>query len=125
MDDLYAFPEDHIGRKRYVSVRGHSKSVPAFKTYKGTDGRNYLRPEYGGDWSGLGNGSAFLMPDKSGYLSPMDGKFVEGRSQHREHMKRHGVIEAGDMKMGEYSGRDRAPLTGMRDDIRRAISERS
>lgn len=125
MDDLYDFPKDHVGRKRFVSVRGHSKSVPAFKTYKGTDGLNYLRPEYGGDWSGIGNGSAFLMPDKGGYVSPMDGKYVEGRSAHREHMRVHNVLEAGDMKMGGMSGTDRRPLTGMRDDIRRAISERS
>ena len=123
--DLYDFPADHVGRKPFVSVRGHSRSVPKYKTYRGTDGYNYLRPEYGGDYSGLGCQAPTILPDKSGYLSPMDGKFVEGRYEHREHMKRHNVLEAGDMKLGEYSGRERAPMPSMKYDIRRAIAELS
>lgn len=121
--DLYEFPATHIGRKSYVSVRGHSRSVPKFKTYRGTDGRNHLRPEYGGDWSGLGNSAPTFVPDKAGYVSPIDGLYYEGRKAHREHCARHSVLEAGDMKIGEYAGRDRAPLTDLKHDIRRTISE--
>lgn len=125
MDDLYAFPSDHVGRKAFVSVRGHSKSVPKFKTYRGVDGYNHLRPEYGGSWDGLGNESTFILPDKAGYQSPMDGTVVEGRSAHREHMLRHNVLEAGDMKIGEYSGRERAPMASVREDYYRAKAELS
>lgn len=123
--DLYEFPAGHVGRKSYVSVRGHTRSVPKFKTYRGVDGRNHLRPEYGGDWSGLGNGAPTFVPDKAGYVSPIDGKYYEGRAAHREHCARHDVLEAGDMKIGEYAGRDRAPMGDLRHDLRRAISERS
>src|SRR6187399_132583 len=95
-DDLYEFPADYIGRKRYVSVRGHVRSVPAFKTYKGTDSRNHVLPEFGGDGTGFGSVGPFILPDKQPYVSPLDGSYVTSRSQHREHMTRHGVIEAGD-----------------------------
>lgn len=122
MDDLYTFADDHVGRKSYVSVRGHARSIPKYKTYRGVDGRNYLLPEYGGTWDGLGNQATAYMPDKDGYLSPLDGKFVEGRNAHRDHMKRHNVIEAGDVRMGHMLG-EKVPLTRAHFDIRRAIAE--
>lgn len=34
-----------------------------------------------------------IMRDTPGVKSPIDGKFVEGRADRREHMKRHGVRE--------------------------------
>lgn len=121
--ELYEFPSDWVGRKTYVSVRGHSRSIPKYKTYRGSDGYNYLHPDHGGDWSGYGNSAATYIPDKAGYLSPLDGKYVEGRSAHRDHMTRHGVIEAGDMRIGEFAGRDRAPMGGAGADIVRAMQE--
>jgi hypothetical protein len=126
--DLYEFPQDFVGRKTYVSVRGYARSIPAYKTYRGYDSRNWLRPEYGGSWEGLANRSALdvcttFVADKAGYLSPMDGKYVEGYSAHREHMKVHGTIEAGDMKMGEIANTERPTPGGIKHDIRKAISE--
>lgn len=121
--DLYEFPADYVGRKTYVSVRGHSKSVPKYKTYTGTDRHNYLLPEFGGNMDGMGNMAPFYMPDKEGYVSPMDRQLVEGRKAHREHMKRHGVLEAGDMKIGEFAGVERSPMPSVRDSIRQAYAE--
>lgn len=124
--DLYDFPADHIGRKRYVSVRGHSKSIPAYKTYRGTDGRNHLHPDFGGTWDGMGNDAAYILPDKLGYTSPIDGSRVESRSAHREHCKRHGVVEAGDLKIGDLSrGRDNRAMGRVGYDIKRAMAELS
>lgn len=125
MDGLYDFDSAHVGRKVYVSVRGHSRSIPKYKTYKGSDGRNWLLPEYGGSWDGLGNPSAYYMPDKGEYVSPMDGNEISGRAAHRDHMKRHGVIEAGDVRPGWSEGLDRAPSPPVRDDIYRAMAELS
>ena len=124
VSDLYDFPSDHIGRKSYVTVRGHSRSIPKFKTYKGTDGYNYVRPEYGGSWDGLGNQSTYVMPDKQPYLSPLDGTYVTSRSVHREHMRKHGVEEAGDMPIGRMVRENRdvhAPVSGR--DIVEAIRQ--
>lgn len=124
--DLYEFSPDHIGRKRYVSVRGHSKSVPAYKTYRGTDGRNHIHPDFGGTWDGLGNESAYVMPDKLAYTSPIDGSRVESRSAHSEHCKRHGVVESGDLKIGDLSrNRDNRPLDRAGRDVVRAMQELS
>lgn len=125
VSDLYEYPEGYVGRKKYVSVRGHSRSIPAYKTYKGFDGYNYLAPEYGGNLDGYSKGSAstFVMPDKAGYVSPIDGKMVEGRVAHAEHMRKHDVIEVGDAPMGTGVRDLNAMPAGMRDDIRRAMSE--
>jgi hypothetical protein len=104
--DLYEFQADHVGRKKYVHVEGHSRSVPVTYTYKGTDGRNYVLPEFGGTWDGLSGGeqSAYVMPDMQGYVSPLEpGVVVHSRPQHRDHMRRHGVIEVGTEKLGNFS----------------------
>ena len=121
--DLYDFPSDHVGTRSYVSVVGHVRSIPKFKTYKGSDSRNYLLPEYGGDLSGYGSSGPFLMPDKAPYQSPMDGSYITSRSQHREHMVRHNVIECGDMPMptGQKNRDTHAPVSGY--DIANVIKE--
>jgi hypothetical protein len=121
MDDLYEFSPDYIGRKVYVSVRGHSRSIPRYKTYRGADGYNHIHPDFGGSWDGLGQISAYILPDKQPYKSPLDGSYVTSRSTHREHMRKHGVIEAGDMVPGSMT-RDRdvhPPVSGR--DIAEAI----
>ena len=102
--DLYEFPEGYVGRKTYVGVRGHSKSVPVIYTYKGSDGRNRILPDFGGDWSGYENYSfavpvPYIMRDIGAYVSPLDGSSVTSRSQHRDHMKRHEVVEVGNERM--------------------------
>lgn len=68
--------------------------------------------------------SPYIIGDKGSYVSPMDRAVVDGRTAHREHMKQHGVLEAGDMKLGELSGGERA-LPPARQDIERAIQELS
>lgn len=108
-DDLYEYPITHSGSRSYVSVRGHSRSIPKYKTYVGTDGYRHLHPDYGGDPFD-GSGPAFYyLPDKQSYISPLDGSEITSRSQHREHMIRHGVIEAGDMPVGHMNGAQRGP----------------
>lgn len=62
-----------------------------------------------------------VMGDKGAYKSPMDRTVVDGRTAHKEHMRKHGVQEAGDIRFGE-STREKAP-EGIRDDINRAVQE--
>ena len=40
-------------------------------------------------------GKHFVQNDMTGYLSPIDGTYVGSRSQHKRHMRQHGVIEVG------------------------------
>jgi hypothetical protein len=98
--DLYEFPNGHIGRKTYVSVRGHSRSVPVVYTYKGCDGRNYIHPVYGGTVSPMGSGSQqTIMRDIEPYMSVVDGSYITSRSHLREHIKQHDLIEVGNERI--------------------------
>lgn len=36
-----------------------------------------------------------IMPDIAGYKSMQTGEWISSRSQHREHLKRHGLVEVG------------------------------
>lgn len=51
-----------------------------------------------------------IAPDIAPFISPVDGKLVSGRSDRREHMKRHGLIEVGNEKLKgkrkEYNDHD-------------------
>jgi hypothetical protein len=40
-----------------------------------------------------------VIGDMQPYKSPIDGQWVTSRSQHRQHMKAHGVIEVGNEKL--------------------------
>ncbi|MGH6892229.1 MAG: hypothetical protein ACREEP_08240 [Dongiaceae bacterium] len=61
-----------------------------------------------------------VMPDKAPYVSPMDGTLVEGRRQHRAHMRAHDVIERGD---DPIRSPQRPEPVGIADDIAQAWSE--
>ena len=78
--DLYEFPEGYAGRKTYVTVRGHKKSVPVIYTYRGADGYNRILPEYGGDGSGFEATSILASPtlirDIGEYRSPIDNTMI-------------------------------------------------
>jgi len=127
--DLYEFPESFSGRKTYVTVRGHSKSIPCVYTYKGMDGRNYVLPEFGGDWSGYDNFShavqtPMIMRDISGYASPIDGAQITSRSEHRDHLRRHEVIEVGNERIGAPRPDTGVTSSGYtRDHLRKHIEE--
>lgn len=124
--DLYEFPAGYSGRKTYVSVRGHRKSIPYIYTYKGMDGYNYVRPEYGGDWSGYENYShkvaaPMILRDMSDYVSPIDGAHITSRSQHREHMAMHGVIEVGNERMPQRAPEPVTPVADIAKSIKHHV----
>lgn len=41
---------------------------------------------------------AYIVPDIQGYKSMATGEWISSRSEHREHLKRHGLIEIGNEK---------------------------
>jgi len=84
---------------------------------------SFLHDLYGARGKAIADqGRVTIIGDKAGYVSPLDRTVVEGRTAHREHMKRHGVMEAGDMPM-RTSSPDRAPMGSVRTDIQRSIQE--
>lgn len=44
----------------------------------------------------------FVMDDIKPYQSPLNGQMVTSRSQHRELMRRHGVIEVGNERLDKH-----------------------
>lgn len=36
-----------------------------------------------------------VMSDIGGYISQVDGSYIDSRSKHRDHLKRHGMVELG------------------------------
>jgi hypothetical protein len=52
-----------------------------------------------------------IMPDIKGYQSMQTGEWISSRSQHREHLKQHRLIEIGNEKqVNKPRGLDRAGI---------------
>jgi hypothetical protein len=60
-----------------------------------------------------------VMPDIGEYKSVVDGTFVTSRSQHREHIRRHDLVEVGN----ERITRREEALPRIGHDIKRALEQ--
>lgn len=118
--DLNEYPEGYRGRKVYVRVRSLGKIVAA--CYVQHTGSGYeLLPEYGGPaFADKRHGSVQVMKDIGEYTSPVDGERVTSRSAHREHIRRHDLVEVGNEAIGSM---ERPQDSGHRAgyDIKRAL----
>lgn len=63
---------------------------------------------------------AGIIPDIAPYRSVATGEVIGGRRQHREHLKRHGLIEVGNERL---KPRKPVPLPPLAEDIRQAIHQ--
>lgn len=43
--------------------------------------------------------ASYVMSDIDGYVSQIDGSYIDSRSKHRSHLRQHKVIEVGNEKM--------------------------
>jgi hypothetical protein len=59
-----------------------------------------------------------VAADIQPYRSMCDGSMITSRSQHREHLRRHGVVEVGNEKLP-----DRVSTLGKAGDIKRDVAE--
>lgn len=59
----------------------------------------------------------FVMGDIDPYQSMITGEIIQGRRQHREHLRQHGCIEVGNEKLTP-----KAPAQPRREEIRRDLS---
>jgi hypothetical protein len=64
-----------------------------------------------------------FIQDIKPYKSPITGEVIGGRRQHREHLRDHGMIEAGNEKQ-EFVKRTPEPLGDPRRDIVQAMKEK-
>lgn len=58
----------------------------------------------------------FVIGDIKPYKSMVDGSMIQGRRQHREHLRQHGCIEVGNEKITH-----KKPTAPSRDEIRRDL----
>jgi len=98
--DLNEYPAEYRGRKAYVRVRSLGRIVAACYTQHTGSGYE-LRPEYGGpQFENKRTGSVQVMRDIGEYTSVVDGEHISSRSQHREHIRRHDLVEVGNERIG-------------------------
>jgi hypothetical protein len=62
----------------------------------------------------------FVMPDIQPYRSMVTGEMVQGRRQHREHLKTHNVIELGNERITPKSP---SPPKGLKEQVIRAAKQ--
>lgn len=96
--DLSEFPPDWKGRKTYVHVNGAGVVAQCYTYWSG----GYkLLPEYGGPApeTKASDRSFQLVRDISPYRSVETGEVISSRSQHREHIRTHGLIEVGNERL--------------------------
>lgn len=60
----------------------------------------------------------YVMGDIQPYQSMVTGEMIQGRRQHREHLRQHGVIEVGNERLTPSK-----PVTPSREDYRRAVAQ--
>ncbi len=60
----------------------------------------YLDPEYSAPKRSETVAMPMIMRDIGEYVSTLDGERITSRSQHRDHMKRHDVVEVGNERIG-------------------------
>ncbi len=62
----------------------------------------------------------FVIGDLQPYKSMVDGSIVEGRRQHREHLKAHNVVEVGN-SFDKATPKPMTPPKGLKEQVARAV----
>lgn len=61
-----------------------------------------------------------VMPDLQPYKSMVTGELIQGRRQHREHLKTHNVVEVGN-SFDKATPKPASPPQGLKEQIARAV----
>lgn len=69
------------------------------------------------------NMGAMIMSDIKPYRSMVTGEMIEGRAQHREHLKKHGLIEVGN-ETKYLTPKERNPDPRIRETVARIVYEK-
>jgi hypothetical protein len=117
--DLSEYPPDWKGRRTYVYVAGQGV-IPVIYTYF-QGGNRQLLPEYGGpDYEDKAHGSGIMvMRDIGEYKSVVDGTNITSRSHHREHIRRHDLVEVGNERVRQQEIKPQ----NVRADIQRTLHQ--
>lgn len=111
-DSLMPMYEAHCGCGHY------------FDYYQTIEGRDNVPAHCGQSVRRIITAPSMVMADIEPYRSMCDGSMVMGRMQHRDHLKRHGVVEVGDQQhtLKPYGKYETAP--GLKETVIRAYQDK-
>lgn len=69
------------------------------------------------------NAGFIVMPDIQPYTSMIDGTVINSRSQHRTHLRDHGMVEVGNDSSLRAKPKPLQPPPGLKDAIIRAVHQ--
>lgn len=73
------------------------------------------------EWTGPAKASYYVMPDIQPYQSMVTGEMIQGRRQHREHLRTHNVVEVGN-ELDKAKPRTPEPPKGLKEHLIRAAN---
>src|SRR5215217_2674402 len=117
--DLKEYPTEYKGRRSYVFIRSVGLVAACYTCSNG--GVRQVAPEYGGPAIvSKRTPGPQVMRDMGEYMSVVDGSRIGSRSEHREHVRRHDLIEVGNERIGSV---DKPQDSGSRigHDIKQAL----
>lgn len=94
--------------------------------------KSYIQLKINGEWTMVPKEEAhlyvdesrgdapYVIPDIQPYRSMQTGEIIGSRSQHRAHLKQHGLVEVGNEK---WPKRKPVPMPDLVPDLKRAIHE--
>lgn len=85
--------------------------------------RNGEAIEVSSDYQATASAEYHVMPDIQPYQSMADGSMIMSRSQHREHLKRHNLVEVGNDSSLYKAPKPKSAPPGLKEDIIRAVNE--
>ena len=98
---LAVIPRDDEELVRQVELRvGIKREYASDKDYyidywTPTIGKEEAEKSWEAKEKGFRRAASMVMSDIGGYISQVDGSWIESRSKHRDHLKRHGMVELG------------------------------
>ena len=98
---LVVIPRDDEELVRQVELRvGIKREYASDKDYyidywTPTIGKEEAEKSWEAKEKGFRRAASMVMSDIGGYISQVDGSWIESRSKHRDHLKRHGMVELG------------------------------
>ena len=67
--------------------------------------------------------SHYVIPDIQPYRSMVDGRMIQSRSAHREHLRAHGLVEVGN-ETKHLKSKSPAPPPGLKETLIRVAQEK-
>lgn len=107
--------DDKAFDSNFDSIFGDRKPVRGSFIWDSEQGKMVAKEEYYSNHSKAD--SHMVLGDIQPYQSMVDGSMIEGRRQHREHLKRHSLMEVGNETKHLKAYGDYTPPKGLKEEL--------